>query len=120
MVLAQTQRVHEHRGYPPLMAMNSRILLAGAAIGAVFIAVITNILQGGTSLVLVVFAGCVILAALVALLFTGKQDKTASGSTSISTGQSIVRNTGGMKDATSSVQEDLPDPLDAGFDVPLM
>lgn len=120
MVLAQTQRVHEHRGYPPLMAMNSRILLAGAAIGAVFIAVITNILQGGTSLLLVVFAGCVILAALVALLFTGKQNKTASGSTSISPGKSIVRNTGGIKDAATSVQEDLPDPLDAGFDVPLM
>lgn len=120
MVLAQTQRVHEHRGYPPLMAMNSRMLLAGAAIGAVFIAVITNILQGGTSLLLVVFAGCVILVALVGLLFTGKQKKTASGSTSIPHEKSIARNTGGLKGAGSPVQEHLPDPLDAGFDVPLM
>lgn len=120
MVLAQTQRVHEHRGYPLLMAMNSRMLLAGAAIGAVFIAVITNILQGGTSLLLVVLAGCVILVALVGLLFTGKQNKVASGSTSILPAESIVRNTGGVKNDSSPVQEDLPDPLDAGFDVPLM
>jgi len=120
MLSRQTQRVHEHRGHPIPMAMNSRTLLAGTAIGAVFIAVINNILQGGSTLLLVVLAGCVILASFIWLLFAGKQKERTVAATSIGLEDSIIRSTGGIYSSEESVEQAIPDPLDAGFDVPLM
>lgn len=120
MLSRQTQRVHEHRGYPLPMAMNSRTLLAGTAIGVVFIAVINNILQGGSTLLLVVLAGCLILASFIWLLFGGKQKERTVAATSIRLEDSIIRGTGGINSSEETVEQAIPDPLDAGFDVPLM
>lgn len=102
------------------MAMNSRTLLAGTAIGAVFVAVINNILQGGSTLLLVVLAGCLILAAFIAFLFAGKQKERTVAATSIPVTNSIIRGTGGINSSEEAVDQAIPDPLDAGFDVPLM
>ena len=115
----QTQRVHEHRGSALLMAMNSRALLAMSAIGVVLTAAILNVAQGATSLTLVVLAITLVLVVFVWFLFDGTQQKAESGSTAIKVNKSIGRGIEGMSDA-SETPEDIPDPLDAGFDVPLM
>ena len=119
MVSRQTQRVHEHLGPALRMAMNSRALLAVSAIGVVLAAAILNVAQGATSLTLVVLAITLVLVVFVWFLFDGTQHKTESGSTAIKPTQSIGRGIEEMNGA-SEPSEDIPDPLDAGFDVPLM
>ena len=119
MVLRQTQRVHEHLGRGLRMAMNSRALLAMSAIGVVLCAAIFNVAQGATSLTLMVLAITLVLVVFVWFLFDGSQQKTGSGSTVIKSTQSIGRGFEGMND-TEEPSKDIPDPLDAGFDVPLM
>ena len=75
--------------------------------------------QGATSLTLVVLAITLVLVVFVWFLFDGTQQNAESGSTAIKVNKSIGRGIGSINDA-SETPEDIPDPLDAGFDVPLM
>ena len=90
-----------------------------SAIGVVLCAAIFNVAQGATSLTLMVLAITLVLVVFVWFLFDGSQQKTGSGSTVIKSTQSIGRGFEGMND-TEEPSKDIPDPLDAGFDVPLM
>ncbi len=90
-----------------------------SAIGVVLSAAIFNVAQGATSLTLMVLAITLVLVVFVWFLFDGSQQMTGSGSTVIKATQSIGRGIEGMND-TAEASEDIPDPLDAGFDVPLM
>lgn len=119
MVSRQTQRVHEHRGSGVGMAMNSRALLTMSAIGVVLSAAIINVAQGATSLTLVVLAITLVLVVFVWFLFDVTQQKIGPRSTAIRPTQSIGRGIERLND-TSETPENIPDPLDAGFDVPLM
>lgn len=101
------------------MAMNSRAVLAFAAFVVVLAAAILNVLQGATSLTLVVIASSIVLLILVWFLFDGEKESVAAGSTVIKTSQSIGAITVGME-GENPPENELPDPLDAGFDVPLL
>lgn len=101
------------------MAMNSRAVLAFAAFVVVLAAAILNVLQGATSLTLVVIASTIVLIILVWFLFDGEKESVAAGSTAIKTSQSIGAITVGME-GENPPENELPDPLDAGFDVPLL
>ena len=101
------------------MAMNSRAVLAFAAFVVVLAAAILNVLQGATSLTLVVIASTIVLIILVWFLFDGEKESVAAGSTAIKTSQSIGTITAGMQ-GENLPETELPDPLDAGFDVPLL
>ena len=101
------------------MAMNSRAVLAFAALVVILGAAITNVVQGATSLTLVVIASTVVLIILIWFLFDGEKEPGSAGSTAIKTSQSIGKVTAGME-GENPPDADLPDPLDAGFDVPLL
>ena len=115
----QTQRVHEHLGCAMCMAMNSRAVLAFAALVVILGAAITNVVQGATSLTLVVIASTIVLIILIWFLFDGEKETGSAGSTAIKTSKSIGTITAGME-GENPPDTDLPDPLDAGFDVPLL
>lgn len=116
----QTQRVHEHRGSRTTMVVNSRALLATAAVIVLLGAVISNVLDGGSTFEFIVLALGLILAAFIWLLFDSKANSASSGSTVISVNHSIGRGAAGTQHATSTTEEELPDPLDSGIDVPLL
>ena len=101
------------------MAMNSRAVLAFAAFVVVLAAAILNVLQGATSLTLVVIASTIVLIILIWFLFDGEKVSVSDGSTAIKTSQSIGGITASMEGDNPPASE-LPDPLDAGFDVPLL
>ena len=101
------------------MAMNSRAVLAFAALVVILGAAITNVAQGATSLTLVVIAITIVLIILIWFLFDSEKGTGLAGSTAIKTSQSIGTITAGMEGENPS-DTDLPDPLDAGFDVPLL
>ncbi|MDG1537060.1 MAG: hypothetical protein P8Q85_00715 [Candidatus Poseidoniaceae archaeon] len=101
------------------MAMNSRAVLAFAAFVVVLAAAILNVLQGATSLTLVVIASSIVLIILIWFLFDGEKESVSAGSTAIKTSQSIGAITADMEGDNPPGGE-LPDPLDAGFDVPLL
>ena len=120
MLQRQTQRVHEHHGHRKHMAMNSRVLLAASAIGAVLIAAISNVLQGGTTLTLLLLASTLTLVVLIWFMFSGKAKSPSSGSTLIRAQHSIGKGTAPHSKVNQSNEQHLPDPLEAGFDAPLM
>jgi len=120
MLPRQTQRVHEHHGHPKHMAMNSRVLLAASAIGAVLIAAISNVVQGGTTLTLLLVASTLTLVFLIGSMFNGKAKNPSSGSTLIRAPDSIGKAPALHKNEQSSNEQHIPDPLEAGFDAPLM
>jgi len=101
------------------MAMNSRAVLAFAAFVVVLAAAILNVLQGATSLTLVVIASTIVLIILIWFLFDGEKEPSSAGATAIKTSQSIGTITAGME-GSNPPESELPDPLDAGFDVPLL
>ncbi len=119
MLQRQTQRVHEHHGHRKHMAMNSRVLLAASAIGAVLIAAISNVLQGGTTLTLLLLASTLTLVVLIWFMFSGKAKSPSSGSTLIRA-QHSIGTTAQHSKVNQSNEQHLPDPLEAGFDAPLM
>lgn len=100
--------------------MNSRVLLAASAIGAVLIAAISNVLQGGTTLTLLLLASTLTLVVLIWFMFSGKAKSPSSGSTLIRAQHSIGKGTAQHSKVNQSNEQHLPDPLEAGFDAPLM
>ena len=120
MVVRQTQRVHEHHGHRITMMVNSRAVLTTAAILAVLAAVINNVLDGGTTFGFLVLALSMILAVVIWLLFDSEEETTSSSSTIIPVQNSIGQAPESLTRADSTRQEDLPDPLDSGIDVPLL
>ena len=115
----QTQRVHEHHGHPTTMVVNSRAVLATAAVLAVLAAVISNVLGGGTTFGFIVLALSLILAVFIWLLFDS-EETTSSASTIIPVQNSIGRVSASQSAVESTPEQDLPDPLDSGIDVPLL
>ena len=101
------------------MAMNSRAVLAFAALVVILGAAILNVAQGATSLTLVVIASTIVLIILIWFLFDGEKETAMTGSTAIKTSQSIGTITTSM-DGETLLDTELPDPPDAGFDVPLL
>ena len=102
------------------MAMNSRVLLAASAIGAVLVAAISSVLQGGTTLTLLLLASTLTLVVLIWFMFSGKAKSPSSGSTLIRAQHSIGKGTAQHSKVNQSNEQHLPDPLEAGFDAPLM
>ena len=102
------------------MAMNSRVLLAASAIGAVLVAAISSVLQGGTTLTLLLLASTLTLVMLIWFMFNGKAKKPSLGSTLIRAQNSIGKGPAQHPNGNLSDEQHLPDPLEAGFDAPLM
>ena len=119
MVLRQTQRVHEHRGPSLGMVVNSRTLLATTALGAVCAAVVLNVLRGGSTIVFMVLAISLILGSFIWFLFNSTQASPEKGATVIRAEHSIGRSAKLMEQSEPEAQQHLPDPLEAGIDVPL-
>jgi len=119
MVLRQTHRVHEHLGPSLGMVVNSRTLLATTALGAVCAAVVLNVLRGGSTIVFMVLAISLILGSFIWFLFNSTQASPEKGATVIRAEHSIGRSAKSMEQSEPEAQQHLPDPLEAGIDVPL-
>jgi|TARA_B100001094_G_C18195608_1_gene810626 peptidoglycan/LPS O-acetylase OafA/YrhL len=117
MICTQLQRVHEEHGRVKFMAAVSRRILPLAALCTVVVAVTGNLFSGGSTLIVALSGISVIFIVFTWYLFeaTSRQEKAASSPTSpgYSTGTKVEQ---------ISRQEDseLPDPLEAGFEIPLM
>ena len=102
------------------MVVNSRAVLATAAVLAVLAAVISNVLGGGTTFGFIVLALSLILAVFIWLLFDTEAETTSPASTIIPVQNSIGRVSASQSAVESTPEQDLPDPLDSGIDVPLL
>ena len=102
------------------MVVNSRAVLATAAVLAVLAAVVSNVLGGGTIFGFIVLALSLILAVFIWLLFDSEEETTSSASTIIPVKNSIGRVPASQSAVESTPGQDLPDPLDSGIDVPLL
>ena len=85
------------------MVVNSRAVLATAAVLAVLAAVISNVLGGGTTFGFIVLALSLILAVFIWLLFDSEDETTSSASTIIP-----VQNSIGRVSASQSAVESTP------------
>jgi hypothetical protein len=102
------------------MAMNSRTLLVLTAIGIVLAAAIGDVVQGGTAFSLIVLAITLTVVVFIWFLFNGTKEADRNGSTAIKTMHSIGRGAESLDDHQEAPNNDLPDPLEAGIDMPLM
>lgn len=112
------QEVHEEHGRVRYMAVGSRRLLVIAAFCIVFAALGINIADGGSAFLVVAAGSFMILAGFAWFMFEATSSTKETGSTAIKAAYSL----GEEKSLNSqeTQQKELPDPLDSGFDIPLM
>ncbi len=115
----QMQRVHEEHGRETSMATVSRRLLLLAAMFFFVVAIGINLASGGSTLVVVASGLGLIFIVFAWSLFDASSEATAtSGATPIKANYSTGTT---LKNPQSEpIEESLPDPLDSGFDIPLM
>ncbi len=114
----QMQRVHEEHGRERLMATLSRRLLPSAAILILLAAIVLNVSTGGSSLIVVIFGLGLIFVVFTWYLFEASSRTIDRGSSPIKAEYSS-----GKPLNTFSSQEqhnELPDPVEAGFEIPLL
>jgi len=113
------QRVHEEHGCVKTMATVSRRLLLLAAVFLLIAGVGLKVASGGSTL-LVVASGLGLIFVIFAwsLFDTSSKASRAMGSTPIKANYSAGKT---LQNIQSEHQEQtLPDPLEAGFEIPLM
>ena len=117
MVCTQLQRVHEEHGCDKFMAAVSRRILPFAALCIVVVAVTGNLFSGGSTLIVALSGISLIFIVFSWYLFeaTSRQERDASSPTS--PGYSTGTKVGQVSQLEDS---ELPDPLEAGFEIPLM
>lgn len=114
----QMQRVHEEHGRERFMATLSRRLLPSAAISILLAAIVLNVSKGGSSLIVVIFGLGLIFVVFTWYLFEASSRTIERGSSPIKAEYSS-----GQPLNTFSSQEqhnELPDPVEAGFEIPLL
>lgn len=117
-MLGQMQEVHEQRGCVASMAVSSRGVLAAAALTMVLTALGLNVADGGSSLLVVAVGSCIILLVFTWYMFEASSKSTKHGSTVVKA--SYASGTSHTLDSQDSLQHELPDPLEAGIEIPLM
>jgi len=113
------QRVHEEHGRERVMATVSRRLLLLAAILLLAVGLGINLASGGSKL-LVVASGFILIFVIFAWsLFDASSNSTKlRGSTPIQPNYSSGKAISNLQSVKQ--EQDLPDPLESGFDIPLM
>ena len=114
----QMQRVHEEHGRESFMATLSRRLLPSAAISILLAAIVLNVSKGGSSLIVVIFGLGLIVVVFTWYLFEASSRTNERGSSPIKAEYSS-----GQPLNTFPSQEqhnELPDPVEAGFEIPLL
>ena len=113
------QRVHEEHGRERVMATVSRRLLVLAAILLLVAGLVINIADGGSSL-LIAAAGLTFIFMILAWSLFDASPETSKerGSTPI---QSKYSNGKTLNEVQNEAEErNLPDPLESGYEIPLM
>ena len=100
------------------MAVSSRRLLVVAALVIVFAALGINIADGGSAFLVVAAGSLMILAGFAWFMFEASSTTKKTGSTIIKASHS--HGAGKNLNSHEPQQKELPDPLDSGFDIPLM
>lgn len=114
----QMQRVHEEHGCETLMATLSRRLLPSAAILILLVAIGLNISTGGSVLTVAIFGFGLIMVVFSWYLFEATSRSNERGSSPIKAKHASGKTLD--KFASSELDSELPDPLEAGFEIPLM
>ena len=114
----QMQRVLEEHGCERLMATLSRRLLPTAAILILIAAIVLNISTGGSSLIVAIFGLGLIFVVFTWYLFEASSRTSERGSSPIkaqyASGQPL------NKFSSQEQHNELPDPVEAGFEIPLL
>ena len=119
MVLVQMQRVHEEHGRVGIMATVSRRLLFIAAVLLLVTSIGINVTSGGSTLLIVALGLGLIFVTLAWTLFDAPSKPTVSrGSTPIKSQYSMGKSS--LDNHRENQEQSLPDPLESGFDIPLM
>lgn len=112
------QRVHEEHGCETFMATLSRRLLPSAAILILLAAIGLNISTGGSVLTVAIFGFGLIMVVFSWFLFEASSRSRERGSSPIKANYASGKPQN--KFASSEQDKELPDPLEAGFEIPLM
>lgn len=112
------QRVHEEHGRDRTMTAVSRRILPVAAFSTVVVAVTGNLVSGGSTLVVALSGISVIFIVFSWYLFEASSRKRTDVSSPTTPGYSS--GTGGEPLAQNEKESELPDPLEAGFEIPLL
>ena len=112
------QRVHEEHGRVAAMTTLSRRLLPTAALLILLAALVLNLQSGGSSLTVAIFGLAIISVVLAWYLFEAssrsKPENSSLVKAKFASGQPIERYSG------ETQHSELPDPIESGFEIPLM
>ena len=114
----QMQRVHEEHGCERLMATLSRRLLPSAAVLILLAAIGLNVSTGGSVLTVAIFGFGLIMVVFSWYLFEASSRSNERGASPIKANYASGKPID--KFASNEHDSELPDPLEAGFEIPLM